>query len=238
MKERIGFVFIHGAGLESRIWGQVVTGLESPSLLVDFPEREGDKTIRQSLSLQDYITHIKQQIQAWDVLKFVIVAHSLGGVLALKIAEDFSDRLVGFVAVGATIPSQGGSFLSVLPFAQRTLMRVLLRAFGTQPPESAIRKGLCNDLSPDQANEVVRGFAPESVRVYTDRIEALPPRVPKLYLKLMNDQEMNPSHQDKMIANLAPQHVEVLESGHLPMLSKPDELRFALNSFLLQLDAS
>lgn len=234
-KEQIGFVFIHGAGLESRIWEQVAAGLKTPFLLVDFPQRQGAKALREGLTLQDYTTYIKQQIEAWEVKRFVIVAHSIGGVLALKIANEVSDRLAGFVAIGATIPKQGGSFLSVFPFAKRMLLSALLRAFGTQPPESAIRNGLCNDLSPEQATEVVRSFVPESVRIYTDRVEVPVPNVSKLYLKLANDKELHPSQQDRMISNLAPHDIKILETGHLPMLSKPNEVRLALESFLSQL---
>lgn len=60
------------------------------------------------------------------------------------------------------------------------------------------------------------------------------PNVPKLYLKLAKDQELRLSEQDKMIAILDPQNIEILETGHLPMLSKPNELRLALNTFLSQ----
>ncbi|MEH7013819.1 alpha/beta hydrolase [Neobacillus niacini] len=233
--EKIGFVFIQGAGLESQIWETVVSEVKSPVLLVNSPKREGENGLRKSLTLQEYNAYIKRQIEAWQVRKFVIVAHSLGGVLALKIANDLSERLVGFIAIGATIPKNGGSFLSTFPLAKRLLMNVLLSAFGTRPPESAIRKGLCNDLSYEQATEVVRGFVPESIHIYTDRTEAkLPSSLPKLYIKLAKDQEMSLSQQDKMIANLAPQKIEILETGHLPMLSKPNELRDSLNAFLAQ----
>ncbi|MDQ0861288.1 alpha/beta fold hydrolase [Bacillus sp. V2I10] len=235
--EQIGLVFIQGAGLESRIWEPVVSEIKSPFLLVNFPEREGENGLRQSLTLQDYNAYIKRQIEAWKVRKFIIVAHSLGGVLALKIANDLSESLVGFIAIGATIPKNGGSFLSTFPFAKRFLMNVLLRVFGTKPPESSIRKGLCNDLSPEQATEVVRGFVPESIHIYTDRTKAIvPTNVPKLYIKLTKDQEMSLSQQDKMIGNLAPQKIEMLETGHLPMLIKPNELRNSLNAFLAQLE--
>jgi pimeloyl-ACP methyl ester carboxylesterase len=142
-------------------------------------------------------------LYSWEVKKFIIVAHSIGGVLALKIASLLPDRVVGLVAVGAAIPEQGNSFLSAMTFAKRTLMRVLLRIFGTRPPESAIRQGLCNDLTPEQSAAIVRDFVPESIRLYTDRAEAA-----------------------------APQYTEILQSGHLPMMSKPKELRRALQSFL------
>ncbi|WP_411842338.1 alpha/beta fold hydrolase [Salinicoccus sp. HZC-1] len=233
--ENTGFVFIQGAGLQSQIWKMVVSEMENPVLLVDFPEREGENKSRKGLTLQEYNAHIKRQIEAWSVEKFVIVAHSLGGIFALKLSNDLSERVVGFVAVGATIPKSGDSFLSTFPLAKRALMNAILKSFGTRPTESAIRKGLCNDLSYEQANEVVRDFVPESIHVYTGRTDAtLPAELPKLYIKLAKDQEMSLSHQDKMIANLSPQKIEMLQTSHLPMLSKPDELRDSLIAFLVR----
>jgi hypothetical protein len=41
---------------------------------------------------------------------------------------------------------------------------------GTKPPESAIRQGLCNDLTNDQANEIVNSFATESLHLYMDHV--------------------------------------------------------------------
>ncbi|CAG7646850.1 alpha/beta fold hydrolase [Paenibacillus allorhizosphaerae] len=233
--ESIGFVFIHGAGLNSGIWKTVANQLEYPYLLVDFPQRQSPKAMRHHLTLHDYTTHIQKQIEAWKVKKFVIVAHSLGGIPALQIASAMQDRLAGFAAVGAAIPANGGSFLSIMPPAKRAMMHVLLRVFGTQPPESAIRSGLCNDLTAEQTEEIVRGFAPESIRVYTDRTEAPIPNAPKLYVKLTNDREFGLPQQDRIISHLAPDHVELLDAGHLPMLSKPNELHRALTDFLARI---
>jgi pimeloyl-ACP methyl ester carboxylesterase len=235
-QEKIGFVFVNGAGLESRIWSKVVEGLDHPCLLVDFPFRKSSVDSRKELALADYVTHMKRQVDGWGTRRFIIVAHSLGGVLALRLASELSDRFAGFVAIGAAIPKKGGSFLSVLPFPKKILMSAILWKLGTKPPEAAIRAGLCNDLSREQAEEIVRGFIPESVRVYTDRIDVSVPVVPKLYVKLTKDKEFNSSLQNKMISNLAPQWVQSLETGHLPMLSDPDGLRSALQAFLSNVD--
>jgi pimeloyl-ACP methyl ester carboxylesterase len=231
-QEKIGFVFVSGAGLDIRIWNKVVEGLDHPYLLVEFPLRTDSIESRKELSLKEYTTYMKQQVDGWRIQKFVIVAHSLGGILALKLASDLSDRVVGFVAVGAVIPQNGGSFLSVLPLPKRILMSVILRIVGTAPPESAIRSGLCNDLSTEQTAEIVQGFTPEAVRVYTDRVDVTVPQVPKLYVKLTNDKELSPSLQNKMIPNLSPQSVRSLDTGHLPMLSNPDGLRVILEDFV------
>lgn len=206
--------------------------MEHPYLLVEYPFRDSSFDSRRRLSMEDYVTHMKKQVDEWGIRKFVIVAHSLGGVLALKLASELNDRLAGFIAVGAVIPKNGGSFLSAMPFPQKIIMPAILRTIGTKPPESAIRTGLCNDLTPDQAAEIARGFTPEAVRVYTDRIHVSVPDVPKLYVKLTQDKELSPSLQEQMISNLSPQSVRSLETGHLPMIKDPDGLRAILEDFL------
>lgn len=232
--EQVGFVFIHGAGLNSKIWERVAAGIESPSLAIDYPNGyvAGGQTSRKHLSMQDYISHMNEQIKAWKVRKFIVVAHSLGGTLALKIAAAFPDRLVGFAAIGAVIPQRGGSFLSAVPFPKRLVLAALLRLAGTKPPESAIRQGLCSDLSPEQAATIVSGFVPESIRVYTERVGSLAPDVPKLYVKLGQDRELPLREQERMASNLEAHDVELLDAGHLPMLSRPDELCQVLNAFM------
>jgi pimeloyl-ACP methyl ester carboxylesterase len=129
-QESLGFVFVNGAGLKSTIWGKVLEGLDHPSLLIDLPLRMSAVESRKKLALADYVTHMKKQVDDWGSRKFVIVAHSLGGVLALRLASELSDRLAGFVAVGAAIPKRGSSFLSVLPFPKRILMSVILKKNG------------------------------------------------------------------------------------------------------------
>jgi pimeloyl-ACP methyl ester carboxylesterase len=233
--EKIGFVFVSGAGLEGLVWNKVVEEFDHPCLLVEFPSRNGSFDSRRDLSLEDYVTHMKRQVDEWGTHKIVIVAHSLGGILALRLASGLMDRLAGIVAVGAAIPKNGGSFLSILPLPQKLIMPVILRTLGTKPPDSAIRMGLCNDLSPDQATKIVKGFIPETVRVYTDRTNVPVPDVPKLYVKLTNDKQLSPSLQDKMISNFSPQSVQSLETGHLPMISNPEGLRSILENFLSKL---
>ncbi|MCQ6561181.1 alpha/beta fold hydrolase [Paenibacillus mendelii] len=235
-QEKIGIVFVHGAGLTNGIWSGVVEGLDRPYLLGGYPLLSGQDLSRQGLTMDDYVTDMKRQIEQWPVKRFVIVAHSIGGVLAQRLAEELPDRLAGFVGVGAAIPKKGGSFLSTLPWPKRMLMSAILQRMGTKPPDSAIRAGLCNDLTASQAEEIVRGFIPESIHIYTDRIGAALPEVPKLYVKLTKDKEFGQSHQYKMIGNLSPQTVESLETGHLPMLSDPKGLRNILQSFAAKLD--
>jgi pimeloyl-ACP methyl ester carboxylesterase len=230
--KEIGFVFIYGAGLDRQVWERVAQGLDCPYLLADFPMRKESYEARRELTLGDYAAYVRKQVEEWEVERFVIVAHSLGGVVALRAASDFSDRLAGFVAVGAAIPKEGGSFLSTLPLPKRWILSLILKKMGTKPPESAIRAGLCNDLAAEDAAAIVRDFVPESIRVYTDPVVSSLPEVPKLYVKLGKDKEFGPALQDKMIRNLSPKRIGNLNAGHMPMLSDPDGLRRTLLEFL------
>ncbi|XOK62165.1 alpha/beta fold hydrolase [Paenibacillus elgii] len=232
-QEKIGFVFLSGAGLDNRIWSKVVDGLDYPHLMAAYPRRKDSMESRKKLSLDDYVTYVKRQVDEWGPQRFVIVAHSLGGVIGLRLASEWNDRLAGYISVGAAIPKNGDSFLSVLPFPQRMLISTILRIIGTKPPESAIRAGLCGDLSAEQTTEIINGFTPEAIRVYTDRIKVSLPTVPTLYVKLTQDKEFSPSLQNKMISNLSPQWVRSLNTGHLPMLSDPDGLRAILEEFMI-----
>lgn len=238
-QEEIGVVFLHGAGLRGSVWTAVAEQMHAPCLLADFPYRDESEEAREDLTIEDYISAIHQQIDEWGCHRFILVAHSISGVLALELARRFQGRAAGLVAVGATIPRNGGSFLSSLPLPNRWILSAILRLAGTKPPEAFLRKGLCSDLTPELTDATVMGFLPESKLLYTERIKApVPADLPKMYIKLTEDKEMLPPLQERMIAALQPVHVEELQAGHLPMLSEPEGLSKAIERMLSLVPAS
>ncbi|MFC4099670.1 alpha/beta fold hydrolase [Paenibacillus xanthanilyticus] len=228
----IGVVFLSGAGLRQEIWADVVSQLACPALVAEYPGKDGGSAENNAFSLKDYAGHVQRQIEHWGVRRFVLVAHSLGGVIGLCVAQLMPERVVGFVAVGAVIPKNGGSFLSVQPWPKRVLVSTVLRLAGTKPPAAALRQGLCHDLTSFQTESVVAGFQPESVRVYTDGCEAGVPEVPRMYVKLTQDRMLDQRLQDRMALQLAAHRTVSLPSGHLPMLSMPEKLSRVLVAFM------
>lgn len=231
----LGLVFIHGAGLGDWIWEEMSGVLGSPHVFADFPARDRGDQGRQALRLDDYADHVVEQVAGLPVERLVVVAHSLGGVVGLKVADQLGDRLAGFVGVGAAIPTDGGSFVSSLPAPKRWIVGTLMRVFGTKPPESAIRQGMCNDLSDEQTDLVVRRFVPESRAVYFGRTDVPLPSVPRSYVRLTEDHEFDQATQRAMAANLGTEDVREVSSGHLPMLSNPKELAELLNKIVAEL---
>ncbi len=227
----IGTVLIHGAGLNGTIWNEVVSGMDGPVLTVNLPNRNGGDTINSLLTFEDYLTSIKSQIAQWGIDEFVIVAHSIGGCLALKIAEEYKSKVKGFVAIGSIIPKVGKSFVASFPFPQNWLMPVIFRFLGTKPPAKMLAQELCNDLNTDKAEHVVNSFTPESRDLYCHPIYYSLPTCERLYILLKNDKAIPYPMQQLMTKNLDSCKLVSLESGHLPMLSVPARLSEVLVNF-------
>ena len=235
-KSNIGLVFMYGAGLGRWIWDDLSQFIDIPYLFLDYPGREKNSKSNKDLTLDDYSNFISNQINNWDIEKIVIIAHSIGGVLALNTLNKIKSKLIGILAISASIPDIGGSFLSSFPPFNRVIMKCVYRLLGTKPPKAAIIQSLCNDIPIEQANKVVNGFTPESLSIYIQSIKYKLADVPKLYIKLTNDAAFGMQIQDKMIKNLMPQKVVEMNTGHLPMISKPNDLAKIINEFVSKIN--
>ena len=228
----IGIVLIHGAGLNSSIWDGLKKEIDQPLLAIDFPNRKMNNNANQTLTFDDYVHSAIQQITNWGCGYFIIVAHSIGACVALKVAEQFKNELKGFVAIGSIIPTNGNSFISTLPFPQKMIMPIILKLFGTKPPAKSIESELCNDLTAEQAHKIVDEFTPEAKALYTTKINFNLPDTRRLYIKLTKDKSIPPLLQDKMIEHLQTSNVVTLDCGHLPMVSKPNQVATILMDFM------
>lgn len=227
--KKTGFVFINGAGLSPSIWDEVMEKIDMPTLAIAYPER-GNKKKSVALTFDDYIDSATRQIATFPAKKIILVGHSIGGVVMMRLAELLKGRVAGMIAVGATIPEPGGSFLSCLPQPQRTVMGLMLRLAGTSVPESSIRKSLCSGLSDDQAQRIVDSFTPESRAFYTTPVQFSRPKVPAMYIVLTDDHEFTTPFQHSMAARMNAKTVEI-HGGHLSMISHADEVAAHITAF-------
>ncbi|AXT59183.1 alpha/beta hydrolase [Aquimarina sp. AD10] len=232
IKEELGILFIHGAGLGKYIWNDLVANLNYSSISIEFPNRNSKDRTNSFLSLEDYVSKAISDIENYEKQKIIIITHSIGGIIGLRIAEHLKDKAIGFIAIGSAIPKNGKSFVSCLPFPQKIIIPLLMRLAGTKPPKSAIEKGLCNDLTQDQTKKIIQKFTAESRNLYTQNSNTKIPSIKKLYIKLTNDKELSISVQKRMAKNLNCENIVALESGHLPMLSVPKKLTEILNEFI------
>ncbi|MGZ5244517.1 MAG: alpha/beta fold hydrolase [Bacteroidia bacterium] len=231
MKNNIGIALIHGAGLNSSVWDELKKEIDFPTLAIDFPNRKTDGKANGKLTFDDYVNTTIEQIKNWDANNFILVAHSIGACVGLKVAEHFKKELKGFVVLSSVIPTNGNSFASTLPFPQKLILPIILSLLGTKPPKKTIESDLCNDLSAEQTQKIVNEFTPESKALYTTKINFSLPNCPRLYIKLTNDKAMPITLQERMAKNLNANKIVTIDSGHLPMISKTKQLTYILTDF-------
>jgi pimeloyl-ACP methyl ester carboxylesterase len=237
----LAFVLIHGGGLDPWVWERMTPLLDLPALAV---RRAAPGTNLNRLTLDDCAKYIQAEIEAAGLEKVILVAHSIGGVIAPVVATLLPDRVVQMVFVGATIPPEGRSAMSVFRPSERFGMAVWLRLKGwnltwmDKAIEEDMRKTLCNDMDEATVQQVLSGGnRPEPPAIFYDRVSRVHmPAVPCTYIKLLQDRGvLPPAKQDEMAANIGAK-VLTLDTGHTAMLSRPQELAQLLNSIAREVE--
>ena len=103
---------------------------------------------------------------------YVMVGHSLGGLMIRVFADRFSDEVVGFVFVDSSHPEQNKRFppdvLDVMAFPSPLLLRAI-SALGVlrleSPPSSS--------AFPTEVGEAIRSYLPQSMTGIADVVEAI-----------------------------------------------------------------
>jgi pimeloyl-ACP methyl ester carboxylesterase len=231
----VAFVLIHGGGLDTWVWERMIPLLDFPALAV---RRASPGTNLNRLTITDLAKYIQSQIESADFQRVILVAHSIGGVLAPVVATLLPQRVMHIVFVGANIPPEGNSAISIFSPSQRFRIAVWLRLIAWKIPfmnrvvEEDMRKTLCNDMDEATVQQVLAGGKhPEPPAIFYEPVSRLQmPSVPCTYIKLLQDQGiLPPSKQDEMAANIGAQML-TLNTGHTAMLSHPHELAKLLNS--------
>ena len=211
-------LFLSGAGLPAWIWDDV-RAAHPDSSVAAYPSTG---------TQQDYATKVLAEAPE----RFVIVAHSIGGVVASQLLAQAPERVDALLGIAASFPKPGQSFLNALPFPNKLIISLAMRLAGTKPPEKAIRTSLTDGVDPAQADRIVAEFKPESQHLYRDPVPARHFPTHTAYIQTTADKEFSQPLQQTFITNLNPAYTRTLPTGHLPMLTATTELSLAIKDFL------
>ncbi len=228
-----GLVFFSGAGLDSWIWEPLLSHLALPACLVDLPGRGQLSSVSTArLSLDDYMSLVQPQLEQFTPRKQVFVCHSLGAVLGLSLAERYRDRVHGIIHVASVIPRSGTSYCGSLPFPANLVLPLVMKLFGTKPPESVIRTNLCEDLPESLADRVVSGFCPESRELYRQNVVYPSEIKNRGYVVTRRDKTLVQRLQRRLAQRAGISAIEELDAGHLVMLQSPERLAEVITTMI------
>lgn len=227
------FVMIHGAWHGAWCWADVTARLHARGHVAHAPSLTGlaerKHLLSEQVTLHTHISDIVNLIEHNDLRDVILVAHSYGGVVGANAAGRCLPRIKHLVWVDAHIPHSGESWADLTPrdLVQARMQEAQSQGLGIAiPPPDPKVWGLEGKLhalarsrvTPQPLGALLRSAKFDEVKVYA---------LPKTYVSCESPllDSLNISRERAKAAQHAGSwHVQVLPTGHDPMLTRPQEL--------------
>lgn len=241
MSSRPVIVFVHGAWYGAWCWDRVVGVLRAngwTTLSIDLPGRGSIGCDPSQVTLDSCAAHVRSAVEGLPE-PVVLVAHSLGGMIATQVAEDRPSSVAAAIYVSAFLPQSGQAAIDVIRADEASEVRAL-RVLSPDGRSSTvlphrIADVLCNGCDPVDVDLVRAKVVPESLAIARTPVYWTAGRfgrIPRFYIECTADRVISPAAQRAM-ARATPCVARArLPTGHAPFLSLPKELGATIGSMV------
>ena len=228
-------VLLHGFPLSAAIWAPVTPWLEPHAWVItpDLPGFGGTPPLPGQVSMEAFAEWVVDLADDLELGCFFLGGHSMGGYIALALAEAFPDRLAGLIMVDSRAAADTPEGAS-----RRQAAMADIRTHGGGPFRDGFVTNLVGETTRRRRPEVVgelRAMAElaadevlvaclEAMRVRPDRSGLLAALdIPALVL-VGEEDTVTPPGEAQAMARLLPQAELALipGSGHTPSLEQPE----------------
>ncbi|GAB3929333.1 alpha/beta fold hydrolase [Larkinella terrae] len=242
MSNKPAIVLIHGHGVDASIWDAVYEGLASDHSVVkpDLSAQTSHET------MEAYAEDLYSLLQAAQIQSCVLIGHSMGGYIALALADQHPKLVSGLVLLNSTafaddeakkqsrqkavesLQEQGSG-----PFIEQTVPKMFGEDFHQNHPAEVAQ--YVDRFSNLPANALSAGMKAMASR--PDRVQVLKnASFPVLIIAGKQDQLVPYAKSQELIAAVPNAQTVVLEkSGHLGVIEQPDDVRKAVQNFISKL---
>jgi len=235
-------VLVHGAFCGAWIWGPLSERLKSMGHSVealDLPGLGEDHTPVKEITL-DACAKRLCEVLASHPEPAIVIAHSMGGIIATQGTARCPERVAALVYVTAFLPRNGQSLLDLtkLPEGAGDQVQANIVIEGEPPiaimPAGASRSALYDCCPPDIAAWAIKKQRPQPIAPFVTPI-VIPPgaldAIHRYYVKCTRDRAILLALQRRMIAENPCVEVAELNTDHTPQLSMTEELAKVLDRF-------
>ena len=226
------FVLVHGAGMGATCWDRLLPHLDRPAVAVDLPGRgrRADADLA-DVDLNDCARAILDDVAAVDADELVLVAHSFAGVSVPRVMAELAPRLRHVVFLSAVVPADRTAVLDQIDPAVRELVRAAIDGGIYSQDREAARVMLCNDMDAEETDWTLDRVVDDSAALLTEIVDlsGLSADVPRTYIRLTEDHCYPPELQERSAARVGGD-VQYLDTGHMAMVSSPDQVAKLLNN--------
>jgi pimeloyl-ACP methyl ester carboxylesterase len=233
------FVLVHGAFGGAWCWQPVVGALEAAGHTadaLDLPGGGDDRTPVEEITLEACADRVRETLDSGPE-DAVLVAHSMGGVVATQAAGSDHGGIASLIFVAAFMPANGQSLLDLtrLPEGADDLIQANIVVVGDPPVATLVDEAavaaIYNRCTDEQRAWALPQRRPQAVAAFATPVsvdeEALA-TIPRSYVLTTQDRSISPALQRRMIREHPCDRVIELDTDHAPYLSATDELVAAL----------
>ncbi len=224
-----GIVLVHGGYPGAWCWEAVVRALRRPAVAVDLPGRGARSALDGPVTLDHCVDAVLEDADAAGFERFVLVGHSMGGLTITATANRAPERVSRLVYVAALAPPPGTTVLDLYfpdgggppvddPAGRQDLL-----------DEPAAHALFASDLDADAFAAAHRRCVPEVNGLFLVSLPGYPAGVPTTYVRCTRDAAVPDDLARRMIEQVQPDEVVILDSDHDVMLSHPRELAEVLD---------
>ncbi len=224
------YVLLHGAWADESVWGFVRNQLavKANVVVVNLPAHGIDLTAANKVSLKDYVQTVINAINQQKG-KVILVAHSMGGIVASQVAESIPTKIEKLIYVSAYLPKNGEDLLSLSKQDKQSKAGTALE-FNADYSAASIKKDMiapvvCADC-PDYMKEIlVKYHKAEPAKPLGEKVRLTAAKfgsVPKYYISTTMDAAVGYDLQQQMIkVNGTIKKVFEMKTSHLPFVVMP-----------------
>lgn len=221
-------LFVHGWQADHTVWNDVIAELGSGarSVTVDLRGSGASSGAGGPHNLERYAADLRELIEALGIGPVVVVGHSMGATVALRLAVDAPELVRGLILVapipagGAGFSPKGADYLRATA-GNPTAARKWLSAMFAGEPDAAVLQRLC-----DAAGKTPRDAALESFESWVNADFAEATRAISAPAIVVAPERDNPETYQRKVAALLPnaRFVELRDCGHYAMVERPGEV--------------
>lgn len=228
------YILVHGAFEGAWSWDNITPKLLKKghqATAVNLPGSPGNERDIPGVTMKSYIDTVVDEIAKLES-KVVLVGHSLAGAVISQVAEAIPDNIERLVYVTAFMLQNGDSALDAMQRdkAGQFLPRL---AFSDDQTSATSDEATWREVAFHDVNEtsilealpLLRG--PQATEPFMAKVAVSEARfgsIPKTYIRTDIGKMLTPTLQDEMLKNWRVDQIHVLNSGHFPALSLPDQL--------------
>ncbi|MBF6332226.1 alpha/beta fold hydrolase [Nocardia transvalensis] len=226
------FVLVHGSYAGGWMWGRLRSRLEAAGHRVYAPSLTGlgdrHHLAGPEIGLATHVQDITNLLVWEDITDAVLVGNSYGGMVISGVAERVPERAAHLVFVSAFVPYAGRSAFELIPevrdiFAFTPKVPDWAVAQPTDPASIGAGMGVSD---PDDQQWMASRLVPMLRRTHEDTLgagmEKARSALPCTYVHCTEDHMFDPTAT--YAAEQGFRIVTIDGSGHVPMISHPDEL--------------